>query len=257
MEELKLWYDGYVRAHDGVHMLNPESVACALVDGRCESNWTGTGPMHEVRDIICHNVQDLREDVIRMVGGETLPIRLSGFSVEKDSVSTKDEILSAMVVYGFLDYSDGQLRIPNHELMLKFQEALFSRELGLRQTPEESRQLLHATLEQKDKEVAALMEDLHTEKIPFFEYKDENSLACVVTMGYLSALDDYRITREEKAGKGYADFTFEPKKQKPCADHTGAEVQSLCKERRRVHQGEELHPPFPGLSKGIACRDQL
>ena len=211
IEELTHWYDGYIRAHDGVHMFNPESVVCAFADGKCESNWTGTGPMNEIQNTIRHNVHDLREDVIRMVGGETLSIELSGFSVEKESISTRDEILSAMVVYGFLSYFNGKLRIPNHELILKFKTALSSQELGLKQTLEESRRLLTATLEQRDKEVAALLEDLHTEKIPFFEYNDENSLACVVTMGYLAALDDYRITREDKAGKGFADFTFEPR----------------------------------------------
>ncbi len=211
LEELTFWYDGYIRSHDGEHMFNPESVACALVDGKCESNWTGTGPMNEVRDIIRHNVQDLREDIIRMVGGETLEISLSGFDAEKARVSTKDEILSAMVVYGFLSYFNGQLCIPNHELMLKFQAALSSRDLGLRQTLEESKRLLKATLSQKDREVAEMIEDIHTQKIPFFAYHDENSLACVVTIGYLAALDDYKITREDKAGKGYADFTFEPR----------------------------------------------
>lgn len=211
LEELILWYDGYVRSNDGVHMFNPASVSRALVDKKCRSYWTGTGPMNEVRDIIHHNVHDLREDVIRMVGGESLSIRLSGFSVEKDKVSSKDEILSAMVVYGFLSYFDGHLCIPNHELMLKFQSALTSEELGLKQTLDASKRLLNATLEQRDREVAALIEELHTEKIPFFNYNDENSLACVVTIGYLAALDDYRITREDKAGKGYADFTFEPK----------------------------------------------
>ena len=34
-----------------------------------------------------------------MVGG-AMPIRLSGFSVEEGTVSGKDEILSAMMVYG-------------------------------------------------------------------------------------------------------------------------------------------------------------
>ena len=211
LEEMAYWYDGYVREHDGVHMFNPNSVVRALMDKRCNSYWTGTGPMNEVRDIIRHNVQDLREDVIRMAGGETLSIELTGFSVEKGNVSSRDESLSAMVVYGFLSYADGHLRIPNHELLLKFKSALVSQELGLKQTLDESRHLLNATLEQKDKEVAALIEDLHTERIPFFAYNDENSLACVVTVGYLAALDNYRVTREDKAGKGYADFTFEPR----------------------------------------------
>ena len=107
-----------------------------------------------------------------------------------------------MVVYGFLSYFNGHLRIPNHELMLKFKSALSSQELGLKQTLEDSKYLLSATLEQKDREVASMIEELHTEKIPFFKYNDENSLACVVTVGYLAALDNYRITREDKAGKG-------------------------------------------------------
>ena len=211
LEELTRWYDGYVRAHDGIHMFNPASVAYALEDGRCLSYWSGTGPMNEVRDILRVNLLDIREDVIRMVGGETLSIKLTGFGTEKERITTRDEILSAMVVYGFLSYFDGQLRIPNHELLLKFQSALSSQELGLGQTLDASRRLLRSTLEQQDKEVAALIEDLHTDKIPFFNYNDENSLACVVTMGYLAALDDYRIAREDKAGKGYADFTFEPR----------------------------------------------
>ena len=32
-----------------------------------------------------------------------------------------------------------------------------------------------------------------------------------MTMGYLASLDDYLITRKDKAGKGFADFTFEPR----------------------------------------------
>ena len=126
---------------------------------------------------------------------------------------TREEILSAMVVYGFLTYYDKGLRIPNHELMLKFRQALASEPLGLNQTLGESRRLLEATLDRREGEVARLLEDLHDEKIPFFVYNDENSLACVVTVGYLSALDEYRITREDKAGKGYVDFLFEPMKK--------------------------------------------
>ena len=211
--ELAEWYDGYVRSRDGEHVYNPTSVSEALAEGLCQSHWTGTGPMNEVRDIIRRNVKDLREDVIRMAGGETLDIELGGFSAERTEAGTRDEILSAMVVYGFLTYYDKGLRIPNHELMLKFRQALASEPLGLNQTLGESRRLLEATLDRREGEVARLLEDLHDEKIPFFVYNDENSLACVVTVGYLSALDEYRITREDKAGKGYVDFLFEPMKK--------------------------------------------
>lgn len=210
LSEMELWYDGYMRSHDGVHVYNPASVSKALGSGVCRNYWTGTGPMNEVRDIILNNVEDVREDIIRMASGESIDIELSGFSVEKTLVNTRDEILSAMVVYGFLTYYEKNLCIPNHELMMKFREALSSKQLGLKQTLEESRKLLEATLEQRDADVASMLEDLHNEKIPFFNYNDENSLACVITMGYISALDRYKITREGKAGKGYADFIFEP-----------------------------------------------
>ena len=120
---------------------------------------------------------------------------------------------SAMVVYGFLTYHEGILRIPNHELMLKFRQALASETLSLNQTLVESQKLLDATLNREHDKVADILEDLHNEKIPFFNYHDENSLACVVTVGYLAALDIYRIEREDKAGKGYADFTFTPIKK--------------------------------------------
>ncbi len=33
------------------------------------------------------------------------------------NLSTKNEIFSAMVVYGFLSYENGRVRIPNKELM--------------------------------------------------------------------------------------------------------------------------------------------
>ena len=166
--------------------------------------------MNEIKDIIQRNVQDIREAVIRMVGGETLHVKLGGFYIEKPEVTTRDEILSAMVVYGFLSYSQGKLCIPNHELMLKFQQALASNAMGLRQTLDESTKLLEATLARDGKQVARLIEELHDDKIPFFQYSNENSLACVVTVGYLAALDKYKITREDKAGKGYVDFVFEP-----------------------------------------------
>lgn len=41
---------------------------------------------------------------------------------------TKDQIYSAMVVYGLLTYEDGEVFIPNKELMLKFEELIFNKE---------------------------------------------------------------------------------------------------------------------------------
>ncbi len=47
-----------------------------------------------------------------------------------DEWDSRDEILSAMVVYGFLAYYDGYLTIPNRELMEKFQRVLSRDSMG-------------------------------------------------------------------------------------------------------------------------------
>ena len=77
-------------------------------------------------------------------------------------------------------------------------------------TLEESRSLLTATLAQKEKEVALCIENIRDEQIPFIQYSDENSLACVIMYAYYGALDFYEIRREASAGKGFVDFLFTP-----------------------------------------------
>ena len=166
--------------------------------------------MNEVKLLLQMDVDGLRDDILRMASGEEIEIHLSCFSAQENKMDMWEEILSAMVVYGFLSYSNNKLRIPNHELMLKFKEALASRPMGLRQTTDNSMALLKATLGRDDDEIARLVEQVHDENIPHIHYNDENSLACVVTLGYLAAMDAYNIKREDTSGKGYADFTFAP-----------------------------------------------
>lgn len=119
-DELKQWYDGYFTS-SGKSLFNPRSVSKAITRGICLNYWTETGPMNEIAECIEHNVDAVREDIVKLVAGIPIPIKLSGYSAAQLHLNTRDEILSAMVVYGFLSYYDGLLRIPNHELMEKFQ----------------------------------------------------------------------------------------------------------------------------------------
>ena len=56
------------------------------------------------------------------------------------------------------------------------------------------------------------IEQVHDENVSILSYNDENSLACVLSMAYISAQDDYIIHREYATGKGYADLVFIPRK---------------------------------------------
>ena len=55
--------------------------------------------------------------------------------------------------------------------------------------------------------MTALLEETHDINIPVIKYNDENSLACVVMLAYLSARTKYKIIREMPAGKGFANAT--------------------------------------------------
>ncbi len=115
-EEMKYWYDGYYTS-EGKSLFNPRSVSKALTRGVCLNYWTETGPMNEIADCIEHNVDEVREDIVKMVAGLPVEAELDGYSAVERQLDNRNEILSAMVVYGFLSYHDGYLKIPNHELM--------------------------------------------------------------------------------------------------------------------------------------------
>ncbi len=59
-----------------------------------------------------------------MVAGEAVQAKVREYAAASMNLSTKNGIFSAMVVYGFLSYENGKVRIPNKELMEKFDEIL-------------------------------------------------------------------------------------------------------------------------------------
>ena len=182
---------------------------------------------------------------------------MNGYSSVEPQLHTRDEILSAMVVYGFLSYHNRCLRIPNHELMLKFQQALSRESMGgIKQVVDCSREMLNATLSCDAQKVAAILEEVHDREIPFLKYGDENSLSCVVTLCYLYARNDYQIEREAKAGKGYCDYVFLPKKSGMPAIILELKVGKSCedaleqiKRRKYLHKIKE--------SSVIKCEEAL
>ena len=50
---------------------------------------------------------------------------------------------------------------------------------------------------------------MHTE-VPILSYNNETELSAIINLVYLAARDQYRVEREDKAGKGYVDFIFYP-----------------------------------------------
>ncbi|MDE7415618.1 MAG: ATP-binding protein [Lachnospiraceae bacterium] len=214
VDEINDWYNGY-QTRSGARLYNPRSVVCALEDATCQSYWTRTGKMDEVLFFLKYNIGEVRDDVVKMVNDTPVRIEIKKeYSAGQESPASRKDIYAAMVIYGLLSYYDGELRIPNKELMMEFEEALEDDDFGyVAELVRNSEEVLAATLEKKGDIVASYLHNIHNSELPILKYNDENSLSCVVTLAYLSARNKYRIEREEKSGKGYADFIFHPRRK--------------------------------------------
>jgi hypothetical protein len=77
---------------------------------------------------------------------------------------------------------------------------------------EQSERLLQATLDGDEEAVARGVDVAHDEHTSILSYNDENSLACVLSIAYYYAKNDYIMHRELASGKGFADIVLIPRK---------------------------------------------
>ncbi len=210
-EGLRIWYNGY-HTFSGESVYNPRSVVFALTNNNLASYWTSSGPYDEIYYYIEHNIADVRNDLALMVAGESVPAKIQEYAATSMKLTTRDEIFSAMVVYGFLNYENGKVSIPNKELMDKF-EMMLRKEASLGyvyRLAHESERMLYATLHGDTETMNEILEYVHNTEVPLLSYNHETELSAIVNLIYLAARDFYRVEREEKAGIGYVDFIFYP-----------------------------------------------
>lgn len=210
-DDLAGWYDGYHTAA-GDRLYNPRSVICALTDDQISSYWTSSGPYDEIFYYVRNNIKAVRDDLALMVSGERIDVKLQGYAATSAELNTKDQIYSAMVVYGLLTYENGKVFIPNRELMEQFSEMLLSKDsLGyVHDLAKESEKMLKATLAGDTGTMSSILKYAHDTEAPILSYNSEIELSAVVNLVYLAARDKYRVEREDKAGEGYVDFIFYP-----------------------------------------------
>lgn len=239
-EGLRDWYDGY-HTKAGRRIYNPRSVVLALTNNNLGNYWTSSGPYDEIYYYVNHNVAAVRDDLAQMVAAIPVRANVREYAAVSMNLNTKDEIFSAMVVYGFLSYGGGHVNIPNKELMDKFCEMLMKEpSLGyMHQLAVESSKMLKATLAGDTDMVAEIIKHAHDTESPILSYNSESELTVLVSLVYLAARDTYRMEREDKAGVGYVDFIFYPETDRGAdaiilelkVDHTADEALAQIKDR--------------------------
>lgn len=210
-DDLREWYDGYHTAA-GDRLYNPRSVVCALTDNQISNYWVSSGKYDSVFTYIRYNVDEIQNDLALMFAGEKIPSGIQEYAATAQELNTKEEIYSAMVVYGLLTYDCGMVFIPNKELMGSY-AAMMKKEKSLGyvyRLANISSQMLQATLAGDTKTMSEIIQYAHNTETPILSYNNETELSAIINLVYLAARDQYKVEREDKAGKEYVDFIFYP-----------------------------------------------
>ena len=214
LEELKLWYDGYYIGTEK-SMYNPYSVMRAIKSGSCRSYWSTTGAYDSVKTYIQMNFNGLKDDVIRMLSREQVYVNTLKFQNDMRIVCSKNDVLTVLIHLGYLAYNEDSKKcyIPNKEVGDEFLNAVEDTSwTRLVDSIIASQDLLDATISGNEQAVAQAIDRAHDEHTSILSYNDENSLACVLSMAYIWARNEYVIHREYATGKGYADLVMIPRR---------------------------------------------
>ena len=214
MAEMESWYDGY-RIGKASHMFNPYSVIKAINMESYGSYWTTTSAYDSVRTYIEMNFEGLKDDIIRMLAGECVDVDTTEFLNDLRIVRSKDDVLTVLIHLGYLAYDSErqQCYIPNKEVADEMNKAIKATSwASVAKTLQDSKSLLAATIAGNEEAVARTIDVAHDENTSILSYNDENSLACVLTIAYIWARNEYIIHREYATGKGYADLVMIPRR---------------------------------------------
>ena len=213
-DELEKWYDGY-QIGDDLSIFNPNSVMMALKSRRCRSYWAATGAFDAVAQYIRMNFDGLKDDIIRMLTGNRCQVDPTGFQNDISEIETKDDVLTVLIHLGYLSYNwrEDECYIPNREVAGEMVNAV--RANNWKEVTDailRSKELLQATLDGDEEAVARGVDATHDEHTSILSYNNENSLACVLSLAYYYARNDYVVHRELATGKGFADLVMIPRK---------------------------------------------
>ena len=210
--EAKKWYNGY--NVDGVAIYNPRSVVEVCRRRRFTNYWSKTETYNALKMPINLNFDGLKEKIEKMIAGEQIVLDTGTFQNDMSSFHYADDVLTLLIHLGYLtyDFDTQSCWIPNMEVQQEFVRSI----KGGGWEPvinaiNQSEECLKATLSGDEEAVARIVEQTHQENTSIIKYNDENALACVVTLAFYTARNQYEIIRELPTGKGYADIAFLPR----------------------------------------------
>lgn len=210
--ECRRWYDGYQQR--GIEVYCPESVVQSMLNGYFDDYWGQTSTYQVVADRINANFEGMKDDVIRMLAGESVDINVTRYMNTMTDFRNKSDAFTYLIHTGYLAYNmkDRTCRIPNSEIRQAWLNAIED-ESTYKETDKiirSSRELLRKTWQENEEAVAKALDASHINVTSNRSYNNEDALQSAICLAYIYALNEYTIVREMTAGKGFADVVFIP-----------------------------------------------
>lgn len=209
--DVKRWYDGY--RLNGLHLYNPRAVAQLVTMRQFQSYWTQTGTFRTIRPYIDMNFVGLKDCILTMLAGESVSVSVNQFQNDLENFSSRDDVLTLLIHLGYLSYNaeNQTVAIPNEEIREEFRLAVAVSNpwQDVQSVLKKSSQMLESLFAGDNEAVAEAIDYFHDNYASVLQYNDENSLTCVLSVAFLSAMRwYYKPIREMPAGKGFADLVF-------------------------------------------------
>lgn len=214
--EIRNWYDGY-SFEEVPSVYSPKSVISCMRFGRLGNYWNQTETFEALQIYIDMNFEGLKDDVLSMIAGESVPVNTGSFTNDMTTFRTEDDVLTLLIHLGYLsyDYENKTVKIPNNEVREEYVNSVSVSDWGeISKALKNSADTLQAIWQGRPEQVALGIQQAHFET-SHIQYNDENALSYTVSLALYAARNFYTIHREFAGGKGFADMVFLPRKKFP------------------------------------------
>ena len=125
INEIKNWYDGY-SFEEVESVYSPKSVVSCMRLGKLGNYWNQTETFEALQIYIDMNFEGLRDDILSMIAGETVPVNTRSFTNDMTTFRTEDDVLTLLIHLGYLGYryADKTVFIPNEEIRSEYVSAI-------------------------------------------------------------------------------------------------------------------------------------
>lgn len=211
-KECKREYNGY--SQNGYDIYNPESVIRCMDTKKFANYWGRTSTYQVITDRLKHNFKGIKDDIVRMVAGESVKVDVGMYLNTMTDFVSKDDVFTYLIHLGYLAYDNENetCRIPNMEVRKDWHRVVsVTDDFSVTdQIIKASEDLLQQTILKNSDAVAAALDQSHINVSSNRNYNNENALASAIYLAYIHALNHYNIYKELTTGKGFADLVYVP-----------------------------------------------